>query len=61
MRDLVFVAIVIGFFGIAAAYVRACARIIGLDELVSGPPTAADAVADEAGAGAPARVGATTR
>ena len=61
MRDLVFVAIVIGFFGIAAAYVRACARIIGPDELVSSPTTGPEAVADEAGAGAPARVGATTR
>jgi hypothetical protein len=34
MRDVVFVAVVIAFFAIAAAYVRACGVIIGKDELV---------------------------
>jgi hypothetical protein len=29
MRDVVFVAITIGFFAVCLAYVRACARIIG--------------------------------
>ena len=50
MRDVVFVAIVIGFFGIAAAYVRACAAIIGPDELVS-TPTPEDEDAPEVGVG----------
>jgi hypothetical protein len=34
MRDVVFVAIIVVFFGIAAAYVRACSALIGKDELV---------------------------
>ena len=34
MRDVVFVAMTVGFFGLAAAYVGACARIIGREELV---------------------------
>jgi len=29
MRDVVYVAIVVGFFGLCAAYVGACARIVG--------------------------------
>ena len=44
MRDVVFVAIIIGFFGIAALYVRACAGILGADELVSTPLEGEDAV-----------------
>jgi hypothetical protein len=52
MRDLVFVAIVIAFFAIAAVYVLACARIIGPDELVSSAATAAeDGEAAEVGVG----------
>jgi hypothetical protein len=35
MRDVLFIAIVVGFFAIAAAYVRGCARLIGPDELVA--------------------------
>jgi hypothetical protein len=33
MRDVVFVLVTVGFFAIAAAYVRACARIIGPEEI----------------------------
>ena len=29
MRDVVFVAITIGFFALCVAYIRACGRIIG--------------------------------
>jgi hypothetical protein len=50
MRDLVFVAIVVAFFAIAAVYVRACARIIGPDELVSSAATE-DEEATEVGVG----------
>jgi hypothetical protein len=32
MKDILFVLVTIGFFGLAAAYVRACARIVGADE-----------------------------
>jgi hypothetical protein len=32
MKDLVFVLVTIGFFTIAAAYVRACTRIVGPDD-----------------------------
>ena len=32
MADIVFVLITIAFFGLCAAYVRACDRIIGPDE-----------------------------
>lgn len=35
MRDVLFLAIVVVFFAIAAAYVRACAGLIGPDELVA--------------------------
>jgi hypothetical protein len=48
MRDVVFVAVFIGFFGIAGACVRACAAIIGPDELVSTPE---DEEAPEVGVG----------
>ena len=34
MSDVIFVAIVIGFFAIAVAYVYGCARIVGDDEVV---------------------------
>jgi hypothetical protein len=36
LADLVFVLIVLGFFAAAAAFVRACERIVGPDEL-AGP------------------------
>ena len=29
MRDVLYVAVVIGFFGLSAAYVSACVRIVG--------------------------------
>ena len=31
MRDVVFVAVTVGFFGVAAAVVRLCDRIVGPD------------------------------
>jgi hypothetical protein len=31
MGDLIFVAVVLGFFVLAVAYVRACERIVGRD------------------------------
>jgi hypothetical protein len=34
MRDVVFVAVTIGFFAVCVAYVNACARIIGRDSSV---------------------------
>jgi len=34
VRDVVFVALTFGFFGLAAAYIGACARIIGREALV---------------------------
>jgi hypothetical protein len=51
MRDLVFVAIVAAFFAIAALYVRACALIVGPDELVSSQSTEDDEPAAALGAG----------
>ena len=42
MSDLIYVALVVGFFAVAAALVRACEHIIGLDE-----PTATTAGASE--------------
>jgi len=35
MRDVVFVAVTVGFFGLAGLFVRGCAWIVGDD----GPPT----------------------
>jgi hypothetical protein len=50
MGDLIFLAVVIGFFAIAVAYVYGCARIVGNDELVRVPDTESDTEsADEAG------------
>jgi hypothetical protein len=34
VRDVVFVAVTVGFFSLAAAYVGACARIIGREPAV---------------------------
>jgi hypothetical protein len=42
MRDIVFVAITVVFFAIATAYVRACARIVGPDDLVAPEATKVD-------------------
>ena len=52
MRDVVFVVVTLAFFALAALYVRACARIIGPDELVT-----ADGIedAEAVDAGVPAR------
>ena len=38
MRDVVFIAVTVGFFGLAAAYIGACARIVGREELVEVEP-----------------------
>jgi hypothetical protein len=35
MRDVVFIALVIGFFALAALYVRVCGFIIGREELTT--------------------------
>ena len=39
MRDLVFIAVIVGFFAVAALVVAACDRIVGADpaDLESGP------------------------
>lgn len=37
MRDIVFVLLTIGFFALAGAYIGACARIVGRDDLVEVP------------------------
>ena len=42
MKDLVFVLVTVGFFALAALYVRACARIVGADESESEAPGATD-------------------
>lgn len=44
MSDLAFVAIMLGFFLLAALFVRCCDRIIGVDEEapVAAPPVQAD-------------------
>ena len=39
MKDLIFVLLTVGFFALAALYVRACARIVGAEESESGAPT----------------------
>jgi hypothetical protein len=36
MRDVVFVAITVGFFGLAGLFVRGCAKIVGPDDLALG-------------------------
>lgn len=37
MRDILFVLVTIGFFALATAYILACARIVGGDQLVRRP------------------------
>lgn len=34
MADLVFVAVIVAFFALASAFVRACDRIIGPDDII---------------------------
>lgn len=38
MRDVVFVAVTVGFFALAAAYISACSRIIGREAAVEVEP-----------------------
>ena len=45
MADVIFVAVIVAFFGLAVAYVKACERIVGPDT-ETGAGTGADA--DEA-------------
>lgn len=41
MRDVLFVGLTVGFFAVAAAFVRGCARIVGPDQApASGTPVA---------------------
>jgi hypothetical protein len=47
VKDLIFVLLTIGFFAVAALYVRACARIVGADESESEVPASADETAAE--------------
>lgn len=37
MADLIFVFIIVAFFGLAVGFVRVCDRIIGPDEAVGSP------------------------
>ena len=46
MADILFVAVVVVFFAVAAAFVVACDRIIGPDELPDADPTTGDAAAE---------------
>lgn len=41
MGDLVFLAIVVAFFGLAVLFVRGCEAILGPDETAAAPSTAA--------------------
>ena len=47
MKDLIFVLVTLGFFGVAALYVGACSRILGADE--SAPDAAEPSTAGPAG------------
>lgn len=47
MGDLIFVAVVVAFFAVTVAYVRACERIIGRD---TGAGASADVDAEDAAA-----------
>lgn len=48
MRDAAYVAIVFGFFGLCAAYVRACARIVGTDDAVEAVERPVEEAVEEA-------------
>lgn len=39
MRDLVFVLVAVGFFVVAAAYIRGCAALVGSSDDVRPPET----------------------
>ena len=55
MSDLIFLAVIVGFFALAVGLLRACEHIIGPDPVPS--PSAASSSAAEDGAGAtPAEV-----
>jgi hypothetical protein len=45
MADLMYIAVTIAFFGIAALYVAACERIVGPDETAAAPPVDEEQVA----------------
>jgi hypothetical protein len=45
MADLIYIAVTIAFFGIAALYVVACERIVGPDESATAPPVEEERVA----------------
>lgn len=47
MADVVFVAVVVVFFALAALFVVACDRIVGPDELPSGADPSGDRSDDE--------------
>jgi len=42
VRDILYLTIVIGFFALCAAYIRACAAIVGHDPVVDTDPSDAD-------------------
>jgi hypothetical protein len=56
MGDLIFVAVVVAFFAVTVAYVRACERIVGRD---TGPEALTDAADDAAASALDASVGST--
>jgi hypothetical protein len=55
MGDLIFVAVVVAFFGLAVAYVRGCERIIGRDPGVEAVPDTDTEDASRAFVGTPVR------
>jgi hypothetical protein len=58
MRDVIFLAIVVAFFILAALYVRACAAIVGADELLTTDDSDSDL---DIGGDADEKVGAVAR
>jgi hypothetical protein len=54
MGDLIFVAVVVAFFAVTVAYVRACERIIGRD---TGAEAPADVDAEDAATALDASIG----
>jgi hypothetical protein len=50
MADVVFLALIVGFFALTVLLVRACDHIIGREELVSAPRATGLADDDEAAA-----------
>lgn len=45
MADLIYIAITVAFFGVAALYVVACERIVGSDETATAAPVDEERVA----------------